>query len=145
MICRVCDRRWTRSRKRDGVIVYGSVGAAVIAAGALTAWLIARARAPRRIASPEEAADAADTLPGFTTAGAVVGSDGLGALAVDGAGRVAVVVRRGAKVAAHEIDWTAVTSVPGGMAVDAGAVGRVTVAGIDHLDVRRLAPVLARR
>lgn len=109
------------------------------------AWLVRRGRAPRRIASPEEAADAADALPGFVTAGAVVGSDGLGALAVDGAGRVAVVVRRGSRVAAHEIDWAAVAAVPGGMAVDTGAAGRVTVAGVDHLDVRRLAPVLARR
>jgi len=107
-------------------------------------WLARRWRVARRIDDPQEAADAADTLPGFVTQGAVVGSDGLAALAVDGAGRVAVVARAGKRIRAREIGWQAVRATAGGMAIDTGdrRLGRVLVAGIDHLDVRRLAPVL---
>jgi len=107
-------------------------------------WLVRRWRAPRRIDDPQEAAAAADTLPGFVTQGAVVGSDGLAALAVDGAGRVAVVARAGKRIRAREIDWPAVRATAAGMEIDTGdrRLGRVLVAGIDNLDVRRLAPVL---
>jgi hypothetical protein len=110
----------------------------LVAAGAW--WLIAR-RARARIGAPEDAADAADTmLAGFRTANAVLGADGRGALLVDADGRVAVARPRGRRVAVREIGWDAVRATPQGMVVEVRGLGRVLLAGVDALDVRRLAP-----
>jgi len=124
------------------LIAGAAAGGVMLLGGAW--WLARRWRVARRIDDPQEAADAADTLPSFVTQGAVVGSDGLAALAVDGAGRVAVVARAGQRIRVREIDWQAVRATPAGMAIDTGdrRLGRILVAGVDHLDVRRLAPVL---
>ncbi|WP_375402789.1 hypothetical protein [uncultured Sphingomonas sp.] len=119
----------------------GGLVAAILMLAAVAWWL--RLRRGGRIASPEEAADAADhALPGFRTAGAVVGADGLAALAVDtGAVRLAVCKRHGARIAVREVGWGAVRSTPSGIVVETGErrFGRVAVAGVDALDMRRLA------
>ncbi len=122
------------------IVLAGSVAAVLALAGA--AWALKLGR-DKRIGSPEEAAEAAEAvLAGFHTVGAVVGADGAGALVVDRGGRVAVCKRHGARVAVREVAWTAVRASGEGMVVDTGErrFGRVTVTGVDALDVRRLAP-----
>ena len=119
------------------------VAAAIVAValGAI-AWLLLRDR-DARIGDPEEAAAAAEgALTGFATRGAVVGADGRGALAVGEDGRVAVLRRRGGRLAVREVAWQALRAMPGGVVVETEErrFGRVIVAGIDALDVRRLAP-----
>lgn len=110
-------------------------------------WTLRRGRSGR-IETPEEAAAAADdALGGFRTLGAVVGADGAGALAVDGAGRVAVMRRYGARIMVREIGWIALRSTVEGILVDSGdgRMGHVLIAGVDALDVRRLAPADLKR
>ena len=120
---------------------------AVLALAGLAWWL--KLGRDRPIDSPEEAADAADhALPGFTTATAAVGADGMAAVAVDRGGeRLAVVKRHGARLAVREAGWRQVHSTPGGVVVETGErrFGRVLLKGVDALDMRRLAPVDARR
>jgi hypothetical protein len=132
---------------RLGWIAAGA-GAAIVAIGiAIALWLLTHRRAPR-IASPEEAADAAErALAGFDTQGAVVGADGAGALAIDRGGRVAVMTRAGKGIAVREVAWTALRSTAAGILIDTGErrAGQVLVAGVDALDVRRLAPADLRR
>ena len=78
-------------------VLGGSLAAILVLAGICWALKLGRVE---RIASPEDAADAADqSLPGFDTVGAVVGADGSGALAVADDGRVAVMKRHGARIA----------------------------------------------
>ena len=117
--------------------------AAAILVLAAVAWALRLGR-EGRIASVEEAADAADgQLPGFATGGAVLGADGMAALAVDRAGaRVAVVKRHGARLAVREVGWSALRQAEEGIVVETGErrFGSVAVSGVDALDVRRLAP-----
>jgi hypothetical protein len=121
----------------------GSLAAVLALSGA--AWWMRLGR-DARIASVEEAAEAIDgSLPGFVTGGAVMGADGRAALAVDRRGeRVAVCKRHGAKLAVREVGWAALRSTPGGIVVETGEkrFGQVPIAGVDALDVRRLAPNL---
>lgn len=121
-----------------------SVGAAVAAVLMLAAvvWVVVRARGGR-IGSVEDAANAAEAaLPGFATTGAVVGADGAAALAVDRTGRVAVMKRRGSRIATREVAWLDVRATAKGIVVETGdrRFGRVAITGVDALDVRRLAP-----
>ena len=121
-------------------VLAGSLLAVLALAGAT--WAVRRGRGGR-IAAPEEAAAAAEAaLAGFRTVGAAVGSDGAAALVVDGAGRVAVCTRRGARLAVREVGWRDIRAIAGGLLVDSGErwFGTVTVAGVDVLDVRRMAP-----
>lgn len=116
------------------------VAAALTLAGGGFLWWRGRAG---RIESPEDAATAAEAmLPGFRTAGAVVGSDGAAALVVGEAGRVAVCRRRGARITAREVVWRDVRATGAGLLVDTGErrFGAVTVAGVDALDVKRMVP-----
>lgn len=110
----------------------------------LVALVVAiRRRRPARIDSAEEAATAVErAIPGFAVAGAVVGADGAGALAVSDDNRVAVVTPSGRKVVAREIGWTAVRATAAGIVVETGdrRIGGVALAGVDILDIRRLAP-----
>ena len=125
-------------------IAAGTIGAIAIVA---IAWRLTHRRAAR-IASPEEAADAAErALAGFDTQGAVVGADGTGALAIDRAGRVAVMTRAGKGIAVREVAWGALRSTAAGILIDTGErrPGQVLVSGVDALDVRRLAPADLRR
>jgi len=120
------------------LLAFGLV-AVVLLAGAGW-WMVAR-RARARIATPEDAAAAAEAeLPHFQTANAVLGADGRGALLVDGQGRVAVARPRGRRVMVREIGWDAVRATPRGMVVEVRGLGPVLLAGVDALDVRRLAP-----
>lgn len=122
-------------------------GAAVAVAGLAGAgWVLTRRRV-QRIASAEEAADAADrTLTGFDTIGAVVGADGSGALAVTDDGRVAVMKRHGARIAVREVTWHDVRSTPAGILVETRErrFGTVAITGVNALDIRRLAPQMTR-
>lgn len=132
-----------------GTTLWIAIGAAVVVALALAGIgrTLLRGRTAR-IASPEEAAEAAEqALAGFTTQGAVVGADGGGALAIDRVGRVAVMTRDGKRIAVREVTWGALRSTAEGILIDTGErrLGEVLVAGVDALDVRRLAPVDLKR
>ena len=123
-------------------LIGGAVGAAVIIAGG-GGWAIARRRRAPRIETPEEAADAAhEQLRDFAVAGAVVGADGLGALAVADDGRVAAVKRIGKRLAVREVSWRTVRATHEGILIETGdrAIGAVMLAQVDVLDIRRLAP-----
>lgn len=122
--------------------------AALVGAGLFVSmgggWLVARRGAGTRIASPEEAAVAAETaLPGFVVAGAVVGADGGGALAVAVNGRVAAMARRGRRLLSREVEWRSIRSTAEGIVIETGdrQLGDIRLAGVDVLDIRRLAPV----
>ena len=99
-------------------------------------------RRDRRIGSPEDVAAAAESaLTGFTVAGAVVGADGQGALAVATDGRVAAVKLHGRRMVVREIPWARVRSTTKGIVAEVeGGFGPVMLAGVDVLDIRRLAP-----
>ncbi len=129
----------------DGLVL------AAVAAGSLVViilgWLLLRARRPGRIESPEDAASAVETMfAGARVAGAVVGADGTGALAVTEDGRVAAVKRHGRRLIAREVPWRNVRSTAQGILIDTGdpRLGQVALAGVDALDIRRLAPRLVR-
>lgn len=116
-----------------------SLAAILILAG-LAHWL--RLGRDARIDSPEEAAAAAEAaLAGFEVADVVLGADGAGALAVGVDGRLAAVKRHGARAAVRETSWAAVRPTTGGSIVDTGErrFGTVMLAGVDALDLRRLA------
>ena len=117
----------------------GSIAAILALAG--IAWALRLGR-DARIASPEEAADAAETaLAGFEAADVVLGADGAGALAVGADGRLAAIKRHGARAAVREVRWAAVRPTPDGAVVETGErrFGTVLLAGVDALDLRRLA------
>jgi hypothetical protein len=120
----------------------GAVAAGVGVVVALAGWRWSRGRAPQRIENPEEAAAAAEGLPGFAVTGAVVGADGRGALAVSADGRVAAVARAGSRLVAREVAWRVVRSSAEGILIETAdaRLGTVTLAGVDVLDIRRLAP-----
>lgn len=121
--------------------------AALVGAGLVVSagggWLFARRSGHARIASPEEAATAVETaLPGFVVAGAVVGADGGGALAVAVNGRVAAMARRGRRLLSREVQWRTIRSTADGIVIETGdrRLGEVRLTGVDVLDIRRLAP-----
>ncbi|WP_174286756.1 hypothetical protein [Sphingomonas bacterium] len=121
------------------------IGAVVLLVATGLGLVMRRAR-PARIDSPEQAATAVEgAIPGFAVAGAVVGADGAGALAVSHDNRVAVVVPAGRRVVAREIGWTAVRATADGIVVETGdrGIGGVALTGVDVLDIRRLAPASA--
>jgi len=122
------------------LLLGGSAAAILALSGA--AWALRLGR-EGRIDSAEEAAMAAEqAIAGFDTRGAVVGADGGGALAIDQSGRVAVMKRHGARIAVREVRWSAVRSTAAGIVVDTEErrFGTVALAGVDALDIRRLAP-----
>ena len=125
-------------------LLAGSLAAILLLAG--VAWALRLGR-DAKIDSPEEAAAAAETaLAGFETANVVVGADGAGALAVGEDGRLAAIKRHGARAAVREVRWAAVRSTPDGTVIDTGErrFGRVTLAGVDALHLRRLAGKITR-
>lgn len=123
------------------LIAIGAAAALLAVAGG--GWVLRRGGRPRRIESAEEVAEVAErTLPGFVVAGAVVGADGGGALAVGDGNRVAAVARHGKRLLAREVAWAAVRSTADGVVVETGdrKLGDVLLAHVDVLDIRRLAP-----
>lgn len=127
-------------------IVGGIVAAVVLLLGGL-GWFVVRMRRVVKIETPEEAADAAQAqLRGFAVAGAVVGADGQGALAIADDGRVAAVKRIGKRLAVREVSWRTVRATEDGILVETGdrALGAVMLAKVDVLDIRRLAPKSVR-
>ena len=117
----------------------GSLAAILVLAG--IAWVLRLGR-DARLASPEEAAAAAEAaLAGFETQDVVLGADGAGALAVGVDGRLAAIKRHGARAAVREVRWAAVRSVPQGAIIETAErrFGTVMLAGVDALDLRRLA------
>jgi cytochrome bd-type quinol oxidase subunit 2 len=123
--------------------IVGGIVAVVVVLLAGLVWVVARTRRVVKIETPEEAADAAQAqLPGFAVAGAVVGADGQGALAIAADGRVAAVRRIGKRLAVREVSWRTVRATQDGILVETGdrALGAVMLAQVDVLDIRRLAP-----
>lgn len=126
------------------------VGAAAIGGGLVAAlagligWRRHR-RATARIGDEAAAMAAARAaLPGFAPVAAVVADDGAAALVSGGAGadRLALLRAAGRRLVAREVDWAAVRATRAGIVVETGErrVGPVPLAGVDALDVRRLAP-----
>ncbi len=127
-------------------LVGGIVAVVMVLLGA-SSWVVVRMRRVVKIETPEEAADAAQAqLAGFSVAGAVVGADGQGALAVADDGRVAAVKRIGKQLAVREISWRRVRATQDGILVETGdkMLGAVMLAQVDVLDIRRLAPKSVR-
>ena len=123
--------------------IVGGIVAVVVVLLAGLAWVVVRMRRVVKIETPEEAADAAQAqLPGFAVAGAVVGADGQGALAIAADGRVAAVRRIGKRLAVREVSWRTVRATREGILVETGdrTLGAVMLAQVDVLDIRRLAP-----
>ena len=128
--------------------LYAVAGATALALVATLGWLWARGRHGHRIGTPEDAAEAVEAaLAGVRVAGAVVGADGTGALAVTDDGRVAAVRRLGARLIAREIGWPSVRSTATGILIetDDPRLGTIALAGVNVLDIRRLAPRLGSR
>lgn len=125
------------------VKLLASLGAILVLAG--IAWALRLGRdAP--IASPEEAAAAAEAaLAGFEARDVVLGADGAGALAIGTDGRLAAVKRHGARAAVREVGWSSVRPTDKGAVVETGErrFGAVRLAGVDALDLRRLAGEMA--
>lgn len=124
----------------------GSLAAVLALAG--IAWLLGLGRGERttRIGGAEAAVrHAEDALAGFAAVAAVTSLDDRAGLVSSTDGRVAVLKMHGARVAVREVGWTAVRAAAGGIVVETGdrRFGRVTLGGVDALDVRRLAPAPA--
>jgi hypothetical protein len=127
--------------------IVGGIVAVVVLLLAGLARVVVRIRRVVKIETPEEAADAAQAqLAGFAVAGAVVGADGQGALAIAADGRVAAVRRIGKRLAVREVSWRTVRATQDGILVETGdrALGAVMLAQVDVLDIRRLAPKSVR-
>jgi hypothetical protein len=127
--------------------IAGGVVAVVVLLLAGLVWVVVRMRRVVKIETPEEAAEAAQAqLAGFAVAGAVVGADGQGALAIADDGRVAAVKRIGKRLAVREVSWRTVRATQEGILVETGdkTLGAVMLAQVDVLDIRRLAPKSVR-
>ena len=126
-------------------ILFAASLVGVLALGGLAAWLKLRGT-DRSFTAPDEAMRAAEeAVTGFHALSAAVGQDGRAALVFGEGMRVVVLKAHGARTAAREIVWRDVRATHEGMVVATGdRFGTVLVAGIDNLDIRRLAPQLTR-
>ena len=117
------------------------VAAFLIVIASLWLAMRRRRRAGETIDDPAQAAEVAErVIPGFRPTGALIGEDRAAALVAGENGRVALVKRRGVRLAAREVRWGQVRATAGGMLVETGdwRFGAVMVSGIDVIDVRRL-------
>lgn len=127
-------------------LLAGLALATVIALGAAAFWLIRSSRGSR-IDSPEAAMLAVEqAIAGFAALSVVVGVDRKAALVFGDGLRVAVVKAHPRQAAAREIAWVDTRATREGLLVVTKdwRLGTVLIAGVDNLDVRRLAPQLTR-
>ncbi|WBH15162.1 hypothetical protein [Sphingomonas radiodurans] len=127
-------------------VVFAASLVAVLALGGIAAWL-KLGRSEPVFTAPDAAMRAAEeAITGFVAVSAAVASDGRAALVFGEGMRVVVLKAHGAHSAAREIVWHDVRASHEGMVVSTGdrRFGTVLVAGIDNLDIRRLAPQLTR-
>jgi hypothetical protein len=116
-------------------------GGSLAAIGAGAVLLLRRRQARPRIDTEAAAMDgAAAALPGFGPRAAVVGHDGAAALVGGDGDRLALVRAERRRLVAHAIDWGAVRATVAGIVVEGRKGAGVAIAGVDALDVRRLAP-----
>ena len=89
---------------------------------------------------------AEDAITGFVAVSAAVASDARAALVFGEGMRVVVLKAHGGQSAAREIVWRDVRATHEGMVVATKdrRFGTVLIAGVDNLDIRRLAPQLTR-
>lgn len=111
--------------------------------------LLGFGRTERLIHTVEEAIDAAaEALPGFAAFDAVIGDDGRAALTIDPTGRLALVVARGARVRAREVQWPMLRLIDGGVLIETRdrRFGAVVLNRLTAIDIRRLGmPPLPQR
>ena len=126
-------------------IVFAASLGAVLALGGIAAWL-KLGGTDTSFTAPDEAMLAAEqAVTGFHALSAAVGRDGRAALVFGEGMRVVVLKAHGARTAAREIVWRDVRATHEGMEVATkDRFGTVLIAGVDNLDVRRLAPQLTR-
>ncbi len=125
------------------MVLVASLAAVLVLAG-IAAWL-KLGGTDTCFTEPEEAMRAAeDAITGFTALSIAVGSDGRAALVFGEGMRIVVLKAHGARAAAREIVWQQVRASHDGLVVATGErrFGNVLIAGVDNLDVRRLAPQL---
>lgn len=94
-----------------------------------------------RLDAREAAAAVEGALAGFESARTLVAVDGTGALVLATDGRLAAVKLHGARAAVREVRWPAIRATAAGAVIDTSdrRFGSVTLAGVDALDLRRLA------
>ncbi|MEH3122574.1 MAG: hypothetical protein PGN16_11430 [Sphingomonas phyllosphaerae] len=111
--------------------------------------LLGFGRAERLIHTVDEAIEAvAEALPGFAAFDAAIGDDGRAALTIDATGRLALVVARGARVRAREVDWPMLRLIDGGVLIETRdrRLGAVVLNRLTAIDIRRLGmPPLPQR
>jgi hypothetical protein len=116
-----------------------AASALAVAAAGGTGWLFGRRR--ERLRDPEAVmVDAAERLAGFDPVSAIIGDDGTAALTVASDGRLAVLSAGYGRPSIREIDWTVVRATAAGIQVSPARGRPVLLAGVNALDVRRLAP-----
>ncbi len=117
-------------------------GASAIAAGAAGCiWAFTRLRDQGRISDLEDVAQAVEgALTGFSVRSAVMGSDGLAALAYSASGRVAAVRPDRNGFTIGEIVWANLRRGAHGILIETGSrrIGTLTLRDVDALDIRRL-------
>jgi hypothetical protein len=126
-------------------IVFAASLAAVLALAGIAAWLKLGGTQARFTAPDEAMRTAEEAVTGFAALSAAVGRDGRAALVFGEGMRIVVLKAHGARTAAREIVWRDVRATDEGMLVATkDRFGTVLVAGVDSLDIRRLAPQLTR-
>jgi hypothetical protein len=126
--------------------IFAASLAAVLALAGLAAWLKLGGTDPVFTSADGTMRAAEEAVAGFVAIAAAIGSDGRAALVFGEGARIVVLKAHGARSAAREIAWPDVRASYEGMIVvtNERRFGTVLVAGIDNLDIRRLAPQLTR-
>lgn len=127
-------------------LIFAASLAAVLALGGLAAWLKLGGTDPVFTSADGTMRAAEDAIAGFVAISAAIGSDRRAALVFGEGMRIVVLKAHGAHSAAREIVWHDVRATHEGMVVATKdrRFGTVLVAGVDNLDIRRLAPQLTR-
>lgn len=111
--------------------------------------LLGFGRGERLIHTVDEAIEAvAEALPGFAAFDAAIGDDGRAALTIDATGRLALVIARGSRVRAREVQWPMLRQIDGGIVIETRdrRFGAVVLNRLTAVDIRRLGmPPLPQR